>query len=95
MEAPRIPSFFKPRRPKEFNYRPWYYDPAKEAREKRNKMLVQGKEKYSSGDRELIRSTLHEKWRQSNSGSRQRNKSNLRLIIIIAALVWIFYFLLT
>ena len=89
----RIPSFFKSKGPKQFRYKPWYYDANKEEREKRNRMIRDTNELTKPGTNEF-QFKLAEKWRESRSGQAQRNKSNLRLLVIIALLVWISYFLL-
>ena len=50
VEAPRIPSFFKGRRAKEFNYKPWYYDAAKEeSKPEEDKQEAEPEEKPSEG----------------------------------------------
>ena len=93
LEAPNLPSFFKSKRPRQFNYRPWFYDPAKEEREKRNRLIRAGSDSPESDEGNEIRLRLHEKWRESNSGARQRSRSNIRLIIIAALLLLISYYL--
>ncbi len=96
LDAPRLPSLFKQRGPKQFNYRPWFYDADKEERERRNRLIRSEKKGVGSDSEHRMdfRSSLHDKWRESHSGARQRSRSNLRLIVIIGLLFLIAYYLL-
>lgn len=93
MEAPKIPSLFKSRQPKEFNYKPYYFSPEKEEREKRNKWLRSESDNKKGASNEF-RSRLRERWETSNHGSKKANSSNLRLILIIIILLGITFFIL-
>ena len=93
MEAPRIPSIFKATQPKEFKYRPFYFNPEKEERESRNKMIRAELDNEKAGSPEF-RSRLRERWEMSNHASKKANKSNLRLIVIFIILLGITYFIL-
>jgi len=94
LEAPKIPSFFKSKGPKQFNYRPWFYNADKEDREKRNRMILAGMKENSDSNTDESRWKLHAKWRESHSGLRQRTKSNFRLLLIITLLFLISFYLL-
>ena len=95
MEAPKIPSFFKTKGPRQFKYRPWYYNADKEARDQRNRILKAGLKKSEDSEKTEDESGLHKKWRKSQLGARQRSKSNIRLVIIICLLLWLAYYLLS
>ncbi|MBL7897515.1 MAG: hypothetical protein JNJ99_03185 [Crocinitomicaceae bacterium] len=85
----RLPNTYK-----RFDYTPRYYDPEKEARDKKlNKLRA---------DREILQEEEPEKrisFRQNNrTGSMRKTqtlKSNLRLVMILAALVILLYYLYT
>ena len=93
MEAPRIPSIFKANRPKEFNYKPYYYNAEKEERELRNKRIRSELDRENEGGVEF-RSRLRERWEQSNHARKKANSSNLRLIVIFILVLGIAYFIL-
>ncbi|MEQ8323262.1 MAG: hypothetical protein RIC15_10265 [Vicingaceae bacterium] len=94
MEAPRIPSIFKVRQPKSFNYKPFYYDAQKEEREQRNRW-IKAESALSGGKRiEEFRSRLKDRWEISTYSRGRNNASNFRLILIAAALILITYLLL-
>jgi hypothetical protein len=94
LEAPNLPSFFKSKRARQFNYKPWFYDPAKEEREKRNRILKAGMDLSADAERSEVQMRLHEKWKESRSALKQRSKSNFRLIVIIGLLLMASYYLL-
>ena len=93
MEAPRIPSIFKANQPKEFTYRPYFYNAEKEERENRNKLIRSQSDNVKTGDTEF-RSRLRERWEMSNHARKKANSSNLRLIVIFMLLLGIAYFIL-
>ena len=95
LEAPRLPSIFKVRKPKSFNYRPHYFDAEREERERRNRIIRAQVDRESEAGGEAFSSKLRERWEMSNYASKRANSSNLRLIIIIAGLMAAAYFLLT
>ena len=80
MQSPKLPSMFKTPKPKQFDYKPLYYNEAKEKRKKRYKRIKaesEGKKYFSSFS-----------IRQSS-----RIKSNIRLIVIIIALAALAYYI--
>jgi len=83
-----IPSLFRQRKPKEFNYTPRYYDPEKEAREAREKRIRQelGMDEkgapYSADSRGLFYSS-----RFKAKQERAQRNSGLRLLIILLVLL--------
>jgi len=94
LEAPKLPSFFKSKGPNQFNYKPWYYNEAKEERKNRNRLIKAEFNAAKRTNKENFESRLHAKWHLSDSGNEQRSKSNIRLIAIIVLLAWFAYYLL-
>lgn len=94
MEAPRLPSLFKARRSKQFDYKPFYYDEAKEERLNRNRQIIAALESEKLSEQAPYRTKLRERWERSNSAQKQNNRSNVRLIVILIALVLISYYFL-
>ena len=88
--------FLYTKKPREFNYSPRYYDPEKEAREKRRDELLGARPtsgEYVPG--ELIRSKVSARRESGVQGSgRKRQKSNtLKLVLALALIILIAYFL--
>ena len=88
--------FFKLYKPREYNYRYIYYDPKKEAQKEREEKYAK-KDEQSNGEfkpsikRGSFRAMRNEQQRIYRDNNRQ---ANIRLIIIIARLFLIAYFLL-
>lgn len=92
MRAPKFPTLFKQARnePRRFSYSPRVYDENKERLEKRKKEIeaeLKFEKKLQSDEK--LKQSLHE---QDNylrfQRRRQARQSNLRLIIILAALLF-------
>lgn len=91
MKAPRIPSFFKHARnqPRRFNYQPRLYDEQRERIEKRKKEIeaeLRHQEKISRDPDANHRESEHNNYLRFQR-QRQTKQSNLRLIIIMIALL--------
>lgn len=88
--------FFKLYKPKEYGYRYIYYDPKKEAKQERERKLAEEAGEVKDG---AYKSSLHKGYlremAQKNKPdvSKQMRKSNMRLILILALLLILFYFL--
>lgn len=86
--------FFKLYKPRKYNYRPIYYDPKKEAQKEREAKYAQKEnetgEFKTSIERGSFRKELDSRNRAYRDNARQ---SNIRLVIIIALLFLIAYFL--
>jgi type VI protein secretion system component VasF len=82
-------SFFKLPKHKSFNYRPLYWDKAKEEREKRMKSALEETDKDYS---QALRDRLQLRWKR-NAGARARKSSNLRLVAIFFVLFLVVYYL--
>jgi hypothetical protein len=84
-------TFFKTPKNKQFNYRPVYWDKKKEERDKRLKSALE-----ASGDNkdyaEALRERMELRWKRS-TGARARKNSNLRLIMVLAVIGFVFYYL--
>lgn len=88
MQAPRLPSIFKQRNAKAFEYKPLYYDESKER-------IEELKKKYANKEmvavEESIRQRMKTEWRDQRS--KQVGKSNRTLLFIIAVLLFIVYWI--
>ena len=86
-------SLFKlPSKSREFNFHPRYYDERKE-RLKKKVELYSGENKSEDRIRAIkFRATLEDNW--GNGGHKsQALKSNLRLLIILAIILGLFYYI--
>lgn len=87
--------FFKTTKPKQFNYTPRYYDPDKEALKEREQQIKQEMGLTDGDDTprvSLIKGQMRRQFEQ-NRRSRAKGKSTLRLIVIIAVLLLLVYFM--
>ena len=82
-------TFFKTPKNKQFNYKPVYYDKAKEEREKRMKTAFEEKDKDYS---EALRERMDMRWRR-NSLTRSRKNTNIRLLAVLMGLALLFYYI--
>ncbi len=82
-------TFFKLPKHKNFNYKPVYWDKAKEEREKRYKSALDESESGKDYS-EALRERMEMRWKRS-AGAHSRANSNLRLIgvlLIIGFILW-------
>lgn len=91
-----IPKFFKLPKNKQFNYQPIFYNPEKEAREKRKKEIERELE-FQSDDQNgdfgrLRRGAIREYYYKKSK--KVRRQSNYRLVVLIIILLFIAYLLL-
>ena len=91
MEAPKLPSIFKHRGPKSFEFKPRYYDARKER-------LEELKKKYNGANPPLsgsagFRDKIQSQWHSDRSRTVQ--SSNIRLVVIIAILVLLTYLIIS
>lgn len=83
-------------KPKEYKYRYIYYDPQKEALQEREKQREAAKKRAENGEYEpsIRRGTFREMaQRNSKTRSDMSRQSNVRLVVILIALLAITYFL--
>lgn len=92
-------NFFHTPKPKQFNFRPRFYDPEKEEFEQREQRIKEelgiATEKTFDGKsyRERIRGSFrHQGGSNSKTSYEARRSQNTRLIIMIVVLALIFYF---
>ncbi len=86
--------FFKLYKPRTYNYRPIYYDPKKEAQKEREKKYADKEEDTGEFKTSIKRGSFREELNKRNRVYRDNaRQSNIRLIIIIALLFLIAYFL--
>jgi len=88
--------FFNLYKPKEYNYRYIYYDPKKETAKDREKKLTENNQNNSTEYKPTIRRGTFRGMAEKSKQMRteQIRQSNMRLILIIALLIAIAYFLL-
>ena len=89
MEPPRLPSFFKARRPRSFDFKPRYYDEDKE----RHKKMAEQLADRSNAQNSLRSMDLKSKWASGKRG-RLQGSSMYRLAAILAVLVSVAWWLL-
>jgi hypothetical protein len=84
-------SFFKTGKPKDFSYRPLFYNERKEELEKVRRSV----EKQQGSDTvERMRVNLERSWRDRQDRKRRKTStSNIRLLIYLAALALLIYFM--
>jgi len=91
-----IPKLFKLSKPKQFAYSPRYYDPVKEEFEERVKK-ARGEQTELVGEIHVsrIKGQIKSQFNRSKTNAKAKNASNIRLLIIIAILLfaaWYFLF---
>ncbi len=81
--------FFKRPRPRNFEYKPRYYDEEKERREERRKALEDAEKGISS----TLRYDIERRWRMADRKNRNKSRGvNLLVYLIVAALLAYFVF---
>ena len=86
MSAPKLPSFFKNKGPKSFEFKPRYYDARKERLEEMKRNASNEKPVFVT---ENFREKARDKWRAERSKTVQN--SNFRVVAIVAILFLIAY----
>lgn len=88
-------AFFRPTKHKTFNFQPRYYDEVRDRQQKRFAQLEREKELEKKYGKEKAEHDLRGAFKARHSEiSRIRNRSNVMLVIILAALIAMAYFLL-
>lgn len=90
MSAPKLPSYFKSSRAKNFDYKPLYYDARKERLEEMKRNANTEKEVFVT---ENFREKARDKWRSERN--RSVNASNIRVFAIVVILFFIAYLIIT
>jgi hypothetical protein len=84
-------TFFKTPKNKQYNYRPVFYDPKKDERDKRLKTAL---EQEGQDYEQALRERMRMRWKRG-AGTRDRQASKQRLVIIlvvISLLVYLVFF---
>jgi len=81
--------FFKTPKPKQFEYKPRYYDEEAERKEKRRKEI----EDAGKGDTSFMKSEIDRRWRRIDKKNRGKARGiNLLIYLVIIALLVYFMF---
>tara|TARA_R110002049_G_scaffold289495_1_gene472359 strand:+ start:3185 stop:3484 length:300 start_codon:yes stop_codon:yes gene_type:complete len=98
MAGMRLPSVFKTRQPKQFEFTPRYYNEAKEAmRDRKARIkaeLERGNNKIVDYDTSHLRGSLKQKWKSNKDTSNFSKKSNSRILVILVLLFGLAYLVL-
>lgn len=95
MQPPKIPSFFKTKKPTQFHYEPRYYDERKEKMEERFRRINnEVNQRNERTDSDVFRSSLREQWGASHRHRGSASAVNKRVLIYIVLLVGIAYYFL-
>ncbi|MDX9929713.1 MAG: hypothetical protein RBS37_07670 [Bacteroidales bacterium] len=89
-----IPSFFRPGKPKGYNYVPRYYDKEKEEREDRinrikNEMGIEIEDEGAKSRTGITRGSFDSRFRKKQA--RVQRNSSIRLLIILLLLFLVLY----
>lgn len=81
--------FFKRPKPRQFDYKPLYYDEEKERKEERRKALADAER----GIKTNLKRDIDLRWRRIDRRNRHRSKSiNLLIYLVVVALLIYFMF---
>lgn len=98
MAGMRLPSFFKSRQPKQFEFTPRYYNESKAAMKERKARIKAELDRESgeltSYDSSHLRGSLKQQWKSNKNTSSFSKKSNSRILIILALLFGLVYLVL-
>ena len=86
--------FMKVNKHKSFEYTPRFYNERRERIEKMKKAYSEDEDQDGMFRRERLRENMHSSWGLGETHSRQSKAANVRLIIILAALLLATYFIL-
>lgn len=92
MKAPKFPSVFKSRGPRQFTFTPRYYNEQKEAHENRREAIKRelAFEQKTGQTTEEFEETLTRNWKREHK-KRANISGSFRMLIIILGLLYIFY----
>lgn len=95
MQLPKIPSFFKTKKPNQFYFEPRYYNERKEKMEERYSRISRelNNQNGERTDTNTFRSSLRDNW-ASSSRHAQGSAVNKRVLFYIILLVAIAYYFL-
>jgi len=93
MSAPKLPSFFKVAKNRQFEYKPTYYDQSKEELKERISRIKKDVEReksagiYSTG----LKERMHQKWSRADQ-RKTHKRSNLVIFALAGALAILAYY---
>jgi len=92
MQTPRIPSFFKSKKPDQFYFEPRYYNARKEKMKERYDRISRevNAENAEKTDTEVFRSNLRENW--NSNRVKNTNKTSYRVLFYIVVLAGLAYY---
>jgi len=93
MQPPKIPSFFKTKKPSQFHYEPRYYNERKEKMEERfSRISNEVNQRNERTNPDLFRSSLREQWgaTQHRGNTSSVNKRVLIYIVLLVGLAYYF-----
>ena len=80
-------TFFRTPKPKQFNYKPRYYDEEKERQEQRRKELMGD----GQGNTINIRRQIERRWRKEDRQNRDKSRRMNVLVYILVAVILIYF----
>lgn len=80
-------TFFKTKKPRQFDYKPRYYDEEKERKENRRREMEQS----GKGDTSFMRSEIDRRWRKIDRKNKNKAKG-VYLLLYLAILAGLVYF---
>jgi hypothetical protein len=94
MQTPKIPSFFKSKKPDQFYFEPRYYNARKEKMQERYERIARevSNDKSEQTNREVFRSNLRENWGASRAQKTGFNYRVLFYIVILTGLAYYYLF---
>jgi hypothetical protein len=94
MIAPKLPSFFKSNAHRQFEFKSRYYDAEEEDRKRRYASIareVSHAPAAETFDKEVFRGNLKEEWKRTEHKPVLKSFSMIRLVLIVALLLYISY----
>lgn len=91
MIAPKIPSFFKTKKPNQFYFEPRYYNERKEKMQQRYERIAKELDQEKSNEKtssEVFRSTLRESWGANRKRKAGINYKVMFYIVILSGLAY-------
>ncbi len=80
-------TFFRTPKPKQFDYKPRYYDEEKERQEQRRKELMEA----GQGNTINIRRQIERRWRREDRQNRDKSRRMNVLVYILIAVILIYF----
>lgn len=92
MQTPKIPSFFKSKKPDQFYFEPRYYNARKEKMQERYDRISRevSSEKSNKTDTEVFRSNLRENWGANRL--QNKNKTSYKVLFYVVILSGLAYY---